>query len=879
VQALLRDLWLMAYRGQWQKVEEHLAALPAEVNGKPYVECQRHLLRGHRLMLEGATATAEREVLIALGRAMESGERYHVARCYHYLANIFQQSGQRRLALAQIRRAVAEEAAAEYRGRLLLRQARLAGGLGLFAEAEQALRGAREVGAAECRLAITQLVHALRVRDLDRMEELVRRVAAAPPPEDLGGRAWELACRASAAHECGEWSRALTLAREARAATRGVARHASMHALLAVLLINCRRELVGATMAETASTPTTCGGESRAARTNQRLLRLTRKMATTLEQRSCTEVLIPLLGVRALLLVRVGRMATAEAVFARIYALTAGREYPLERFGALQEHLRLLLRRERTAVPEPRLRELLDELGFLAHDIAHPPFLWANRVLRALAAGARGGEEALAELERCRQALRLARRRGEICRVDEATWNTELERHAARARDQLRIRLARDVARINAVMQRVRSESTGVDLLALAESIGRELAAERAACASGASGAVSAVATANALDAAGDTGAKPGHSAIAEGDTVAATAGALPPESSANSITAVVRVGRLLTRSAALRQILERIDRLRESTLPVLICGESGTGKELVARAVHDRSSRPSGPFVPVNCAAIPSGLLEAELFGHTRGAFTGATRDKRGFFVEASGGTLFLDEIGDLPLELQAKLLRVLEDRTVTPLGRTRGIVVDFRIVAATHNDLRRAVAAGRFRSDLYYRMQGLELQIPPLRERQEDLPLLVEHFLEEFRATRGLRRRPRLTPEAWQALERYHWPGNVRELRHAILVAAELRAPGRGPIALEALPPQIIDAARRAGLAGICAGLLLEDRLLQRLFGVVAAHGYKPVMKAIDRYILERALAAHDGNQRAAARSISIRESTLRQKSRRIGVAHPRS
>ena len=696
------------------------------------------------------------------------------------------------------------------------------------------------------RLAITRLVNALRARDLDRVEELLDEVAAHPPPEDLGGRAWELACRASAAHECGRVEQALVLIRRARGATRGRARHAQLHALLAVLAVTCRREQ--------------CLAEPPDERRLRRLLRLIEPMMKAVERRGWNELLVQLLTVKGELLLRrdgPGEAAAAARSFARARELTAGGEYPLQHFALLEAQIQALLERPERQQAEPvPLRELLDELALLARSLAHPRFVWAARVLRAAAdVGAGSGDErTLAQLESCGDALRRARQRGEICRLDYDRWSRDLERHAAGARELLRVRLAHDVELINQVMRRVHSERDRSDLVGLAEVIGRELAAERAA----------------ALD----------RSGAGDGVGPAAEAGAEPAVGAAPAAPLkVVRAGRLVTRSPALRRILEQIERLSESTLPVLICGESGTGKELIARAVHDRSSRCEGPFVPVNCAAIPHDLLEAELFGHARGAFTGATCDKRGFFVEASGGTLFLDEIGDLPLALQAKLLRVLEDRVVTPLGRTRGVEVDFRVVAATHVDLGSAVAGGRFRSDLYYRMQGLELRIPPLRARREDLPLLVEHFLAEFRAARGLRAPHSLSASAWRALERYDWPGNVRELRHAILVAAELQPPGGGPIPLEALPPRIIEAARSAGLAGLCAGLRVDERLLRRLFGVVAAHGYKPVMEAVDRYILQRALEAHNGNQRAAARSISIRESTLRQKSRRMGVVRPRA
>jgi DNA-binding NtrC family response regulator len=217
-----------------------------------------------------------------------------------------------------------------------------------------------------------------------------------------------------------------------------------------------------------------------------------------------------------------------------------------------------------------------------------------------------------------------------------------------------------------------------------------------------------------------------------------------------------------------MRDLLDRADAIADSDAAVLLHGESGTGKELVARRIHEHSARAGGPFVAVNCAAFPDTLIEEELFGHERGAFTGAVRQRDGRFKAAHGGTLFLDEIAELSPPAQAKLLRVLQTLTFEPIGSDTTLTVDVRVISATHRDLRERILAGRFREDLYYRVKVLDLRLPALRERAEDLPLLMDHFLRHF-GPRG-RPVPRLTPRAAAALRAYPWPGNVRELEHAI-------------------------------------------------------------------------------------------------------------
>ena len=228
--------------------------------------------------------------------------------------------------------------------------------------------------------------------------------------------------------------------------------------------------------------------------------------------------------------------------------------------------------------------------------------------------------------------------------------------------------------------------------------------------------------------------------------------------------------------SAGMRRVFELIRRVKDSSSTVLIVGESGTGKELVARAIHYNGARAAAPFVAVNCAALPAQLLESELFGHVRGAFTGADRHKQGLFEAAQGGTILLDEIGDMPLELQPKLLRVLEDRKLRRVGATTDSEIDVRVLAATNQDLRAALAQGRFREDLYYRLNVIQIDLPPLRERREDVPLLARHFLEKLSGESDQPPRT-LSPEAERLLMAYEWPGNVRELfnamRHAVTMA----------------------------------------------------------------------------------------------------------
>ena len=268
----------------------------------------------------------------------------------------------------------------------------------------------------------------------------------------------------------------------------------------------------------------------------------------------------------------------------------------------------------------------------------------------------------------------------------------------------------------------------------------------------------------------------------------------------------------LIGQSRAMQQLREMIGRLARSQAPIFIQGESGTGKELVAREIHNHSSRAPGPFVPVNCGAIPGELIESELFGHHKGSFTGATRDKPGLFRAAEGGTLFLDEIAELPLTLQVSLLRVLQERRVRPVGGTEEVAVDVRIVSASHQDLNQAVAEGRFRQDLFFRLNVIGLRVPPLRERLDDLPILAGAIVARL-AERDRRPVPAIDPEVFQALAGQPFPGNVRELENLLERAMALTDGDR--ITVEAVSPDPMMTGgeeETVSALGACPGFIPE-------------------------------------------------------------------
>jgi transcriptional regulator with PAS, ATPase and Fis domain len=330
----------------------------------------------------------------------------------------------------------------------------------------------------------------------------------------------------------------------------------------------------------------------------------------------------------------------------------------------------------------------------------------------------------------------------------------------------------------------------------------------------------------------------------------------LPAGASAAGDAAEARWG-IATRNARMKRLLHEVARAAQSEAAILVRGETGSGKELVARAIHSASSRRDGPFRALNCAALPESLLESALFGHVRGAFTGAERDEPGHFRLAHGGTLFLDEIAELPLRLQATLLRVLQEKTVIPLGGREPVAVDVRIVSATHRSLRHAVAEGRFRSDLMFRVRVVPLFLPPLRERPEDIELLAWHFVEQ-QNRHGLRRVSRMTPGASAALGRYDWPGNVRELSNAIEYAFVM---GEGAVLTEAeLPPEIRGDEPATVTAPATPAVVASPAVPAELGRLLTA--------------LERA-GGHHGR---AAASLGISRSTLWRKLRKSGVG-PRS
>ncbi len=310
------------------------------------------------------------------------------------------------------------------------------------------------------------------------------------------------------------------------------------------------------------------------------------------------------------------------------------------------------------------------------------------------------------------------------------------------------------------------------------------------------------------------------------------------------------RFGEIVGQSPAMQEIYAIVEAVSQNKSNVLIWGENGTGKELVARAIHAKSPLAAKPFVAINCGALSETLLESQLFGHRKGAFTGAIEDHEGVFQAADGGTLFLDEISEIPLPLQVKFLRAIQEKEVTPLGSTRPVRVDVRIIAATNKNLEEGTRRGTFRPDLYYRLNVVPIYLPPLRERREDIPLLVQHFIGEFSRAYGVQPKG-VTPEAMERIMNYHWPGNIRELQNAIERAFALsRAP---EITLESLPPAIRDQAPAP-----------EDSILP---------GPMP-MEELERRNIQAALKQTGGNKNRAARILGIDRQRLYRKIRKYGL-----
>jgi len=334
----------------------------------------------------------------------------------------------------------------------------------------------------------------------------------------------------------------------------------------------------------------------------------------------------------------------------------------------------------------------------------------------------------------------------------------------------------------------------------------------------------------------------------------------------------------LIGRSPAMQEIYRVLARLMGTDLTVMITGESGTGKELVARALHDYGKRRAGPFVAINMAAIPRELIESELFGHEKGAFTGATMRSTGRFEQAQGGTLFLDEIGDMPLEAQTRLLRVLQEGEYTTVGGRTAIKTDVRIIAATHRDLRTLIRQGLFREDLFYRLNVVPIRLPPLRERTEDIPALVRHFF-LLASQQGLPLKG-LDGAAMDRLKRYRWPGNVRELENMVRRLAALYA--QEVIGAEVIEQELAEAnpAATPTAEPVNEGLgAAVERHLREYFaahkdGVPAAGLYDRVLREIERPLLSLSLIATRGNQIKAAHMLGLNRNTLRKKIRELDI-----
>jgi len=331
----------------------------------------------------------------------------------------------------------------------------------------------------------------------------------------------------------------------------------------------------------------------------------------------------------------------------------------------------------------------------------------------------------------------------------------------------------------------------------------------------------------------------------------------------------------IVGRSKCMREVYKSVGRVAETDATVLIRGETGTGKELVARAIYQHSLRAAAPLVVVNCVAIPDTLLESEFFGHEKGSFTGAERKKIGKFEQADGGTIFLDEIGDMPLSTQAKLLRVLQDRSFERVGGSERVTVDVRIIAATNRDLEDAIQQGQFREDLYHRLRVFTIHLPPLRERREDIPRLATYFVERFSVEMGVDK-PVLTDEAASELCAHPWPGNVRELQNCIQQAVILT---RGyPIRSQHILKALSTIADADGTPPVEASSRFEalDQLIKdylRTYQGCAAH--PEFLETAERLLLSEAMRLHKGNQTHAARFLGLARPTLKAKLDKYGLA----
>jgi DNA-binding NtrC family response regulator len=328
------------------------------------------------------------------------------------------------------------------------------------------------------------------------------------------------------------------------------------------------------------------------------------------------------------------------------------------------------------------------------------------------------------------------------------------------------------------------------------------------------------------------------------------------------------RTGPMIGEGEVMRAVQKLIDKVAASASPVLVLGESGTGKELVAREIHRRSARSGGPFVAVNCAALSEGVLESELFGHEKGAFTGAMTGRKGRFELADGGTLFLDEIGELPAAVQVKLLRVLQDTEFERVGGNKSIRVDTRIVAATHKDLKKAIPKGEFREDLYYRLNVISIELPPLRDRREDIPALAEHFLARY--ARELAKPARLSAEVLDRLIHYRWPGNIRELQN-VLERAVVLCEGE-QLTVADLPREILEPAGTPAPEPVPAAALVE--------ATEPGSPEHPTdltarLDALEKAIILEALQKFRWNQTKVAAALGLKRSSLQYKMKKHGLS----
>jgi two-component system, NtrC family, nitrogen regulation response regulator NtrX len=327
-------------------------------------------------------------------------------------------------------------------------------------------------------------------------------------------------------------------------------------------------------------------------------------------------------------------------------------------------------------------------------------------------------------------------------------------------------------------------------------------------------------------------------------------------------LTSEGQFGQMIGRTAEMRRVFEMAERVASTDSTVLILGESGTGKDLLAQEIHARSPRAGRPFVAVNCAALPETLIESELFGYERGAFTGAAQQKKGKFELASGGTLFLDEIGDMNAVTQAKVLRALENRTIERLGGTQLIPVDVRVISATHRNLPAEIRAGKFREDLFYRLRVVTLDLPPLREHKEDIPLLADTFLQMHAARLG--RTARLTREATAAIERYDWPGNVRELKNALERSL------------------VLCLGREIGVADLPEDVAHGEAVVHRASGdghdnALGEKDFREAKRKFEVAYLMKQLAEHRWNVSRTAATIGLHRQSLQEKLRELGIRRP--